>query len=251
MKRLISKIVICLSIGVWCLVFATPTARGYVASSTNYQLERDSINFAGGLSTSTNYDIEDTLGEVGTGRSTSTSYILQAGYQQPSSYISISSPSDVTLSPDINGGVGGQANGSASWTVTTDNTGGYTMTAKAGSSPAMVSGANSFGDYPSGPDFTWSVGAAASRFGFSPEGTDISATFKDNGSACSVGALDTALSCWQGFTTSSQTIAGSTSPNDGAGGTGTSIRFRAEAGAGANQTAGSYQAVITVTALAL
>ena len=226
-------------------------ALAYVASSTNYQLERDSINFAGNLSTSTAYGVEDTLGEVATGRLASTGYILQAGYQQPNSYMSITSPADVTLSPDINGAVGGTADGSAIWTVTTDNTGGYTMTAQASTLPAMLSGANSFADYVGAPDFNWSVGAGSSFFGFSPEGTDIVSNFKDNGTACSVGALDTSLSCWQGFGTTAQTIAGSASPNDGVGGTATTIRFKAQAGASANQAAGAYLAVITVTALAL
>ena len=162
-----------------------------MASSTNYQLERDSINFGGKLSTSTNYSEEDTLGEVGTGRLTSTSYILQAGYQQPNSYISITSPADVTLSPSIDGAVGGQADGSAGWNVTTDDSGGYTMTAQASTLPAMTSGANDFDDYSGSPDFAWGVGAAVSEFGFSPEGTDIDSTFKDNGSVCSAGASET------------------------------------------------------------
>ncbi|HEY4518654.1 MAG TPA: hypothetical protein VJG48_03490 [Candidatus Paceibacterota bacterium] len=223
----------------------------YVASSTNYQLERDSINFAGNLSTSTNYNMEDTLGEVGTGRGTSTNYILQAGYQQPNAYISISSPADVTLSPAIDGAVGGTADGSAGWNVTTDNSSGYTMTAQASTLPAMTSGANDFDDYVGAPDFAWSVAAGSSYFGFTPEGSDINSTFKDNGSACSVGAGDTTLACWEGFSTSPQTIAGDTSANDGAGGATTTIRFRAGAGASANQAAGSYQAVITITALAL
>ena len=229
-----SRILICLIFSAWCLFLAAPMARGYVASSTNYQLERDSINFGGKLSTSTNYSEEDTLGEVGTGRLTSTSYILQAGYQQPNSYISITSPADVTLSPSIDGAVGGQADGSAGWNVTTDDSGGYTMTAQASTLPAMTSGANDFDDYSGSPDFAWGVGAAVSEFGFSPEG-----------------ASDTALSCWQGFSTSPQTIAGDTSSNDGVGGATTTINFRAEAGASANQAAGAYQAVITVTALAL
>ena len=58
------------------------TASAYIASSTNYRLERDSINFSGTRSTSSNYLAEDTLGEVGTGRGTSTNYRVEAGYQQ-------------------------------------------------------------------------------------------------------------------------------------------------------------------------
>jgi hypothetical protein len=58
------------------------TGMAQVMQSSSYQIERDSLNFGGGLGSSASYVLEDTFGEIGTGRFTSTSYILKAGYQQ-------------------------------------------------------------------------------------------------------------------------------------------------------------------------
>lgn len=226
----------------------------YVASSTNYRLERDSLNFAGALSNSANFSLQDTAGETGTGKLGSSSYGLLAGYQQPKSYISISSPADATLVPSISNVRGGQANGAVTWKVTTDNTGGYTLSVQAASSPALTSGAKHFNDYPpagSSPDFNWSVGPAEAKFGFSPKGTDLASAYLDNGVACGTGSGQTAFSCWDGFSTVAKTVAKRNSPNDGLGGTDTTIHLRAEAGPTAVQPAGSYSALITATAIAL
>src|SRR6185369_4751003 len=148
------------------------SSNAYVASSTNYLLERDSINTGGTLSTSTSFSEEDTVGEIATGYSSSTIYMIHAGYQQlASSTLSISSPSDVVLSPDINGRVGGTADGSAIWTVTTTSPSGYTLSIAARTDPALVSGADTFANSTpalASPDYGWVVAASASEFGFSP-----------------------------------------------------------------------------------
>lgn len=234
----------------------TPFALAYVASSTNYRIQSDSINFAGGRSTSTNFVMEDTVGEVGTGTSTSASYNLHAGYQamQTGGTISISAPSDVTLSGAITTESGGQANGSVVWTVITDNSAGYTLAIKAAASPAFVSSSNSFADYTpvsgSDPDYTWSVDDNVKEFGFTPEGTDIVAKYKDNGASCNTGSGNTASACWDDLTTSDQTISQRASATGGSG-VSTTVRFRAEAGASSAPAAGTYTASITVTATAL
>lgn len=228
-------------------------AEAYVASSTNYRIDRDSINFGGGLSTSTNYSQESTLGEVGTGRATSTSYRIEGGYQQTNTSISITSPSDVTLTPSIDGATGGTANGSANWVVVTDNSAGYSLTIFASAAPALVSGSNNFSDYTPAsavPDFAFAVSGGSSEFAFTPEGTDIVSTYKDNGSVCATGALDTESSCWASTTVAAKGIANSSSATPSTGST-TTVRFRASAGSTANQAAGTYVANITVTATAL
>ena len=234
------------------LIFSARTTYATVASSTNYILERDSINFAGGRSTSTNYIDEDTVGESATGRATSTNFALEAGYQQSDGYISITSPADVTLSPAIASLGGGAANASAPWTVKTDNPSGYTLYIKAATSPALKSSGGSFGDYTptSGiPDFTWSVSSASSEFGFSPSGSDIATRYKDSGTSCSTGSLDTSSSCWDGLSTTNKIISNTTSANQS--GSLTTVYFKAEAGSATTQSIGSYSALITVTATAL
>lgn len=63
------------------LVISTPIAV-FGMSSTNYQINWDSINFGGlDVSTSTNYNLRDTIGEHGTGYSDSENYKLKAGYR--------------------------------------------------------------------------------------------------------------------------------------------------------------------------
>lgn len=224
------------------------------ASSSNYQIQFDSVNVGGIFSTSTNYKLEDTTGEIATGVSTSTSYSIKAGYQQMNEVsISISSPSDVTLTPSIPGVTGGTANGSATWTVITDDPAGYQMTITSSTTPALKSGLNTFADYTlagSDPDYTFSVAAADSEFAFTPEGTDILARYKDNGSACNTGSGDTADKCWDPLSTSATTIAQSLSSNHPTG-TQTTVKLRAESGSSHLQVDGSYTATVSVTVVSL
>ncbi|MFZ3020017.1 MAG: hypothetical protein WA051_00660 [Minisyncoccia bacterium] len=223
-------------------------------SSGNYKVQFDSVNFGGGLSTSTSYTQESTFGEVATGESSSTNYNIHAGYQQMNEvYLSISDASDVTLAPDLGSISGGTADGSTSITVATDGAAGYALYVNASTSPALASLSDSFADYVQGgvnPDFAFSFLNTESFFGFSPEGNDIISNFKDDGSSCGVGALDTTNSCWSGFSTSTKQIASKTSANTPAG-TATALKLRAAAGTDRNQSAGSYSGDITFTATAL
>jgi hypothetical protein len=249
MKRpLIVTTIIGMSFGV-----LTTSAFGYVASSTNYRIQTDSVNTGGTLSTSTSYRIEDTIGEAGEGRSSSATYNIKAGYQQmQETYLAISVPGNVSLAPDIPSTGGGIANGSATWTVTTDNAAGYSMTIAASTSPALASGGDSFANYtPLGgaPDFTFSVPAASSEFGFTPEGGDIATRYQDSGGICNIAGGDTASACWDPLTTTPVTIASRVTANHTAG-TATTIRFRAESGASNTQPAGSYTALATLTVVA-
>lgn len=221
--------------------------------SGSFRIQSDSINFGGGLSSSTNFVVSDTLGEIGTGLSTSTSYNLSAGFQAMQSvYISISDSADVTL-PNIGGISGGNSTGQSTWTVITDNLAGYSLLISATTTPAMKSATTNISDYvPAGvsPDYTFSVGSASSTFGFSPEGINISSRFKDNGSACDIGSSDAVDKCWDGLSTTPAVIAGSTSSNHPNGAT-TTVKYQVGIGGSKIQEAGSYNASVTVTAIAL
>ncbi|MEA2097669.1 MAG: hypothetical protein U9P70_01140 [Patescibacteria group bacterium] len=239
------------------LVALFPFQEAVSMQSANYKIEKDSINFGGtddGQSAS--YKLKDTMGEIGTGGSDSSAYQVNAGYRQMNeTYLAITSPTDVTMSPDIGGVSGGTGNGQAVWTVITDSSGGYSLDIKADSAPAMQSGANSFADYTLAtlgtPDYTWLVASADSEFGFTPEGNDIVSKFKDDGvNTCNTGSNDTPNQCWSNFSTSYENIAGSFDPNH-PDGTATTVKFRAESGSSHLQVEGSYQATITVTAIAL
>jgi hypothetical protein len=232
----------------------TILSHAYVASSSNYLIQTDSVNDGGGLSSSASYTIEDTLGESAVGPSASASYQVKAGYQQMQEvFLSVSVPGDITLLPNIPETGGGVADGSAAWTVLTDNSAGYTMNIRASSSPALVSGANSFPDYvPAGanPDLSFVTPIASSRFGFTPEGVDIVQAFRDDTVTCNAGAGDTVLACWRGLALAPITIASRATANTPAG-TATTVRFRAASEATNVQPAGTYGATTTITVLAL
>jgi len=237
------------------LVLSISISSAQVMTSSNYQIESDSVNIGGGLSSSTNYSIESTVGEVGTGASESSTYKLRGGYQQMNEvYIAMAvSSSSVGLSPSIPGVSGGSANGSTTVTVTTDSLSGYQLTIKAESSPAMQSGANTITDYsPStaNPDFAFTIGSADAYLGYSPEGADVVQRFLDNGSVCNTGSTNTSLSCWDGLSTTAVTIAEGSGSNHPLG-TPTSIRFRVEVGGAVTQAPGVYTATTTLTAVPL
>lgn len=227
-----------------------------VRSSSNYQLQSDSLNLGGLRSTSTNYVQESTVGEMATGRSTSTNFQLRAGYQQLQEiYLSLNTTGGVDMTPDLAGLTGGTSNGSTTVTVLTDNPAGYELVIRASTSPAMirVDGSESIADYsPVGaePDLNFEFAATEARFGFSPEGVDITSRFRDDTNDCGVGSLDSHLTCWDGLSTSDAVIARSTDSNHPAGAT-TTIHFRVGIGGNAGVIAGAYAATSTVTALPL
>lgn len=225
-----------------------------VRTSTNYQLQSDSVNFAGGFSTSSNYELESTAGEISTGQSDSATYSLRAGYQQMhEAFISISGGADVSLSPSIGGLSGGTANGSTSVSVLTDSPSGYQLSIEASNAPAMQKGGDTIADYVAvaspNPDISFITGASDAHFGFSPEGADIVDRFRDNGSACSIDTGDTTLACWLGLSTTDIVIA-SGSSNQPTGAT-TTVNFRVGIGASAGVPAGTYIATTTLTAITL
>lgn len=226
-----------------------------VRSSTNYQIQSDSINIGGGYSSSTNYVQESTVGEIATGPSDSTTYSLRAGYQQMQEvYLSLTGAANVTMTPSIDGVAGGIANGSTTVTAVTDSPSGYQLTIEASASPAMVSGSNTLTDYvplsSPDPDYTFTTGSTDAHFGYSPFGVDIVDYFKDDGGNCNTGSNNTAEQCWDGPSTTPVTIAQSSSPNQPDGAT-TTIYFKVGIGSSVIQPPGTYVATTTLTLLAL
>lgn len=242
------------SLVITILLFAVlGVAVAQVRTSTNYQLQSDSINIGGGLASSTSYTQESTVGEVATGISSSTNYSLRAGYQQMQEiFLSLSSVGDVIMSPDLPGLTGGTSNGSTTFTVLTDNPAGYRLTIEAENNPAMQSDSYTIADYNEGadPDFVFTTSGADAHFGFSPEGVDIVQAFRDDGGVCNTSSLDSGLSCWAGLSTSAKVIAEGAGANQPSGAT-TTLRFRVGIGSGAGVVSGVYIATTTVTALPL
>ncbi len=236
------------------LLLGAPFLHAQVRSSTNYQIQSDSINTGGGFSSSTNFRQESTAGEIATGVGTSTSYELRAGYQQmQNSFISLSASPDVVLSTVIDGVIGGVSNGSTTVTVVTDDPAGYELFIKASTSPAMVSGGDFIADYATSttPSYDFDFTSGQAFFGYSPEGIDIADTFKNSaGLVCNTGSLDDSDACWSGFYNESdgRVIADRSDPNHPLGST-TTIKFRVGVGSTANPVPGTYTATATLTAL--
>lgn len=225
---------------------------GYVAESTNFRLQQDSVNFGGGWGESDNFTEEDSLGEIATGWSYSDNFSLHAGYQQmEESYISLSAPDSTTLLPSIPGLSGGSASGTAPVVVTTDNSAGYTLQLKASTAPALQSTTSFFSNYSlasSYPDYDWSVANTTSEFGFTPEGVDVYSRYLDSAGVCnSPSGSDGPDHCWDRITMSDQTISQSAVPNHPAGTT-TTVKVKAQSGSDHIQPSGTYHAAITITA---
>ncbi len=242
-------------VGTSLMLVSVFVAGAQTMQSTNYRIQSDSINVGGGLGTSTNYGIESTVGEVATGDSDSTSYGIRAGYQQMvNAFISITDTDTISLTPQLPGITGGESNGSTTVTVTTDSSAGYQLLISAESSPALTKGGDSIADYvpdTSEPDYTFAYAAGEAFFGYSPSGSDVVDRFRDDGvSLCNTGSFETALACWDGLSTTQETIAQRTSANTPLGST-TTIYFRVGIGGGSAQPPGIYTATTTLTAVPL
>jgi len=228
-----------------------------VMSSSNYKIQSDDLTPSGGKWSSVNYIFKDTLGEVSTGPSDSTSYGMRAGYQQMQEvYLSVSSPANVLLSPDIPGISGGVASGTAAFNVIVDNAAGFNMGINASTVHSMVASGDAtyyFSNYPatSTPSYNWSVPAGQAQFGFTVEpqtSTDAVQAFLDNNSnACnSLGGTYHASRCWAGFDgTNTYVVINRTTRTDNTGESET-IRFKADS-EGAFLKSTTYNATITAT----
>ncbi|TSC54208.1 MAG: hypothetical protein LiPW30_739 [Parcubacteria group bacterium LiPW_30] len=172
--------------------------------------------------------------------------------------ISITSPSDATMSatiPGMTGNPGAPVTASLTWTVKTVNATGFAMVIKSSTTPSMKLDATyDFNDYTPAvagtPDYTWSQPAAATaEFGFTVEpatAADTVASFLDNASTCNTGALNTADKCWSNVTSGDTSIINRTT-NTTSSGEAEVVKFWAESNAEFLKE-GSYVATITVTA---
>ena len=235
-------------------VFSGNPIEAQIRSSSNYQIQSDSINVGGGFSSSTSYLQESSVGEIATGRSSSTNFIVGAGYQQMQLVsLSLTAAADVSMSPALGGLTGGESNGSTTVIATTDAPSGYQLSIEAENNPAMQSGANTIADYsPSGvdPDRVFQTDSNEAHLAFSPYGDDIPDRFKDDDTDCNAGTNNTAGECWDGLSTVSQVIAQSSNANQPDGAT-TTIYFRVGVGGEAAQAPGLYTATTTLTLISL
>lgn len=161
--------------------------------------------------------------------------------------ISITSPSDVTMSPALSTS-NNESTGNAVWTVTTNDTDGYTLVVAADTNPALQSDSDQFADYteatPDTPE-VWSV-SNAYEFGFGAFGDDVDDGTWGAGSSCGAGTIPSNIH-YQGFNGTSTVQIASSNDVTTTSGTATTVCFAAEQ-AGVFAPSGTYNATITATA---
>jgi len=163
--------------------------------------------------------------------------------------ITISNGADVIMDPNL-GISANKSTGASSWLVKTNHATGYSLAVKASSSPALVSGSNSFTDYTDTGDVpeAWSVATGDKEFGYSVFSSDTDtpdATWGDGSSCGTSGTIPTDLK-YVGMKTTDNIIAtrSTVTPVDGVT---TNICFAAEQN-GVYAASGVYKATITATA---
>lgn len=172
--------------------------------------------------------------------------------QDVTSEITVSSPANVTMSADIPGIAGGSAIGSAAWIVKTNDTSGFSFKIRSDAVNCLRNGPDYFKDYTEFytgiPDYSW-IRPITSAFGYTVEPATVEDTapaFRDNGSACGTGNLNTSDKCWDGFSIADATVINRSTLTSAAG-EAELVKFRSELAAGQYLPEGNYIATITVT----
>lgn len=160
--------------------------------------------------------------------------------------ITITAPGNVEI-PAITI-AGGDQNNSATWTVVTNATGGYTLKTKFSTNTAMKNGSDQITNYtPATANIpqAWSVGASAYEFGigtYATGQTDVNSVTWGSGSDCS-GAYYV-----QPVTTLSSYTFASRSTETASAGIATALCFRAAQGANVYIPSGVYTGTVTAYA---
>ena len=234
-------------------------------NSEKYKIAWDSINGGGGLSASANYSSESTVGEIATGYSSSEIYFAHAGYQQnegEETYISLEVDyATVVLTTGGNGignfldGVtGGIVSAEHNWTVTTNNTSGYTLALKqttgaksgGGTNGALTNtGGTSFEFLPisaTTPTVWPTLSAGATGFGYSLSNLTGSATAAADWSGKTDGTYFVKIG------TSDYNLLDNSGPSNPSG-DGVRVNWKAELVSGGSQylLPGTYKEFVTLT----
>lgn len=243
--------------GVLFVFLLVPLVAFSQSSSSNYQVQYDSVNVGGAQSSSSNFGSEDSLGESATGVSSSSNFGIEAGFQRLGhTVVYLSDAGNVSMSPNL-GLSENTSVGSVTWNVITDSSTGYQLLVKTSSNPAMIdtgNPSNTFDDYsentPGTPE-TWSVDSNTIQFGFSAVGVDVLNDYdSDSETSCeSSGGLGGSSLKYEGLSLTNVNIAQG-SGSTGALGSDTTICFAAEQD-GVFAAPGNYQAQITGTVIAI
>lgn len=220
------------------------------AKTSNYEIPSDVVSSGGGdKAHSTNYLLDDTIGEANIGFGRSANYDINAGYRQTLvSTLSMTCAGPVSMGTIV---FSGQATGSGTCVVTTDNEAGYSLvwqitTGSGGTNTGyLISHRDIIAPlHPTvaGTPQTWSVASNDARWGgrLSSRSDDIDSKWGTDGSSDK----------WLNVGTGSYTVVSRSSRTATTGST-EIVQYRTEIGATKSQPNGTYQATIVYTASAL
>ncbi|MCX6722649.1 MAG: hypothetical protein NT094_01100 [Candidatus Staskawiczbacteria bacterium] len=176
------------------------------------------------------------------------------------SEVTIGTADDVSLLPAIPGVSGGNATGSTSWTVITNNSSGFALklssaTCSSQNNVLCLDGSNYFTNASTTVAYAWPTpSAGATAFGFTPEpatNADTATAFLDGGASCGAGESYTPDKCWSGFNSSDPTtlitVINRSGPTSSSG-EAEVVKFKAQfVSGGAVLESGDYSASVTAT----
>lgn len=200
--------------------------------------------------------------EPGVGYSATTATSQFTISQSVTAEVAFKTPAtNVSLAPAIGGLTGGDATGTTQVVVVTNDRLGYQMTIQASSSSGAMLGnsnpANTIPGYSPAvagiPDYNFTVPANSAEFGYTvlaSSSADVTAFFKNNGSACNTGSTNDAGHCWLNATNTPFTIVSTSGPTTPSGST-TTLVFHVKIQANPSPTIpdDTYVATTTLTAM--
>lgn len=223
----------------------------FTSDNNAHVLAPDAINSGGGETAKSNhYLLSDSIGEPIIGFGASANYILESGYRHSDvqqGILSFACSAAATI-----GSVAGtgQKTGSGSCTIASDSNYNLSWAVLSGSGGVSTGSLiNQYNDVigpfsPSVADTpdTWSVAASSAAWGarLSSASTDTNAEWGTDG----------ASEKWLNVATAARTIVSRATPTSGGGST-EILQFRAEVGPSGFKPTGTYQATVTMTAVAL
>jgi len=123
--------------------------------------------------------------------------------------VSITAPSNPTMTGTIGGVSGGTSTGSSDFSILNSSELGFNMSVKASQANALATGSYYFTDYSPNattgtPDYTWAAPAqGTSSFAFAvgaDAGANASIKFRNaSGTPCGTGTVNSSTNCWSGF----------------------------------------------------
>lgn len=186
------------------LLLALPLAV-WSATSENYEIVADSLNFLGGTSSSETYLLDTTGGELATGTSTSASYDLDAGYRPmiDDGGLIVDIPTSVSFE-QVDLAVGGTRSDDLSWSITSPT--GYTVDLRSTTNPTLQSSNSVLVINDADSEELVELEETLDAFWFLPASPALVSDYTSRSCGADLEINAGGFKCWSGFTTTNRTI---------------------------------------------